>query len=108
MTLPSPAEAAGREPSVAPAPAPAVAVPADLAALIRRIALQVLQCSPAKLTDTVSLRDDLLADSLQIMSIVAELEERLGVEVPTHRFLELVDLASIGQVLVSELGGDPA
>ncbi len=49
---------------------------------IRAILVKHLKIDPAKITDTTNLQEDLGADSLDLVEIIMELENKFGIEIP--------------------------
>ena len=49
---------------------------------IKAIIVKHLKIDPAKITDTTNLQEDLGADSLDLVEIIMELENKFGIEIP--------------------------
>lgn len=62
---------------------------------IKKIVAEILEVDVADVKEDALILDDLGADSIAVMEIVMELEETLGVEVPTDDILELKTVGDI-------------
>ncbi len=62
---------------------------------VKKIIADTLDVALETVLDEASIMDDLGADSIAVMEIVMELEETLGVEVPTDDILELKTVGDI-------------
>jgi acyl carrier protein len=63
-----------------------------------------LAADPARLTPATSLYDDLGADSLTVMEILAGLEERLGIELPDSNAI-VSSLRTVGDLVEAFVRG---
>lgn len=72
---------------------------------IRRITRQVLEIEEERLTDTVLFVDDLGADSMKLIELLARLEIEFDVEVDEDEIERLVNLAGVFAVLGAALDG---
>jgi len=61
---------------------------------IREVAVEVLSVQPDQVTMDTRFKDDLDADSLDLVELVMELESEFGVEVPEK---ELEGITTVGQ-----------
>jgi acyl carrier protein len=68
----------------------------DVLGTIREIAVDILGVEADAVTDTASFKDDLGADSLDLVEVVMALEERLDIAIPEE---ELSDIATVGQAI---------
>lgn len=71
---------------------------------IRSIVCRVLEIDDGQLTDTALFIDDLGADSMKLLELLANLEIEFDVEVDESEFDRLVNLAGVYDVLGSALG----
>ena len=65
---------------------------ADALATIQDVAAEVLSVEPARVTEAARFKEDLDADSLDLVELVMGLEERFDISVPEE------DLESVGTV----------
>ena len=63
---------------------------------IREVAVEVLSVEPDQVTEEARFKEDLEADSLDLVELVMGLEERFDIEVPEE---DLEDVASVGQAV---------
>ena len=68
----------------------------DVLDTIREVAVDILGVEADAVTDTASFKDDLGADSLDLVEVVMALEERLDIAIPEE---ELSDIATVGQAI---------
>ena len=66
----------------------------DALATIQDVAAEVLSVEPARVTETARFKEDLDADSLDLVELVMALEEEFDVEVPEE---ELEGVETVGQ-----------
>lgn len=78
-------------------------IAAERAGQIRSIVCEVLGIDDGELTDTALFAEDLGADSLTRLELLATLEVELDVEVDESEFERLVNLAAVYDVLGSLL-----
>ncbi|MFE3546960.1 acyl carrier protein [Nocardia sp. NPDC059177] len=71
---------------------------------LRELVANVLDVDPEEVTETTSFVEDLEADSLQAIEILARVEKTYKVEVPQSRLAEMANLADVYRV-VSEYTG---
>lgn len=64
----------------------------EIISALRQIAVDVLGAEPDAVTETASFKDDLEADSLDLVEVVMAVEERFDIAIPEE------DLATIGTV----------
>jgi acyl carrier protein len=70
----------------------------DVLDTVRDIAVEVLGVEPDAVTEEASLKDDLGADSLDLVEVVMALEERLDITIPED---ELEGIKTVGQAVDS-------
>jgi acyl carrier protein len=63
---------------------------------VRDIAVEVLGVEPDAVTEDANLKDDLGADSLDLVEVVMALEERLDITIPED---ELEGIKTVGQAV---------
>ncbi|HWS46482.1 MAG TPA: acyl carrier protein [Acidimicrobiia bacterium] len=72
---------------------------------IREVAAEVLSVDPEQVTETARFKEDLDADSLDLVELVMGLEERFDIEVPED---DLEGVTTVGQavdLVLSKVGG---
>lgn len=68
----------------------------DVLGTIREVAVEILGVEADAVSETSSFKDDLGADSLDLVEVVMALEERLDIAIPEE---ELSDIATVGQAI---------
>ncbi|HEX5615441.1 MAG TPA: acyl carrier protein [Acidimicrobiia bacterium] len=63
---------------------------------IREVAVEVLSVEPATVTEQARFKEDLDADSLDLVELVMGLEERFDIEVPEE---DLEGVTTVGQAV---------
>jgi acyl carrier protein len=63
---------------------------------IREVATEVLSVEPERITESARFKEDLEADSLDLVELVMGLEERFDIEVPEE---DLEGVETVGQAL---------
>ena len=63
---------------------------------IKEVAVEVLSVDPGQITETARFKEDLDADSLDLVELVMGLEERFDIEVPEE---DLEGVTTVGQAL---------
>ena len=63
---------------------------------IRDVAVEVLSVEPASVTEAARLKEDLEADSLDLVELVMGLEERFDIEVPEE---DLEGVTTVGHAV---------
>jgi acyl carrier protein len=63
---------------------------------IKEVAAEVLSVDPGQVTETARFKEDLDADSLDLVELVMGLEERFDIEVPED---DLEGVTTVGQAL---------
>ena len=63
---------------------------------VREVAVEVLSVEPTKVTETARFKEDLEADSLDLVELVMGLEERFDIEVPED---DLDGVTTVGQAV---------
>jgi acyl carrier protein len=72
---------------------------------IREVAAEVLSVDPDQVTEAARFKEDLDADSLDLVELVMGLEERFDIEVPEE---DLEGVTTVGQavdLVLSKVGG---
>jgi acyl carrier protein len=69
---------------------------ADALATIQDVAAEVLSVEPARVTEAARFKEDLDADSLDLVELVMGLEERFDIEVPED---DLEGVTTVGHAL---------
>ncbi len=69
---------------------------AEALSTIKEVAAEVLSVDPDKVTETARFKEDLDADSLDLVELVMGLEERFDIEVPEE---DLDGVTTIGQAV---------
>jgi len=69
---------------------------ADALSTIQEVAVEVLGVESNQVTETARFKEDLDADSLDLVELVMGLEERFDIEVPEE---DLEGVATVGQAL---------
>ncbi|HEV2781455.1 MAG TPA: acyl carrier protein [Actinophytocola sp.] len=77
---------------------------AERAGEIRSIVCRVLEVDDGRLSDTALFIEDLGADSMKLLELLANLEIEFDVEVDESEFDRLVDLNGVYDVLGAALG----
>jgi acyl carrier protein len=68
----------------------------EVLAALRDVAVEVLSVEPESVTDDARFKEDLDADSLDLVELVMGLEERFDISVPEE---DLEDVATVGQAV---------
>ena len=68
----------------------------DVLGTLREVAVDILGVEADTVSETASFKDDLGADSLDLVEVVMALEERLDIAIPEE---ELSDIATVGQAI---------
>ena len=63
---------------------------------MKEMIAEQLNCEESSITETTSFKDDLGADSLDLIELVMALEEKYEVEIPSE---ELAELTTVGAVM---------
>jgi len=74
---------------------------AEALVTIREVAVEVLSVEPDQVTESARFKEDLDADSLDLVELVMGLEERFDIEVPED---DLEGVTTIGQAVDLVLG----
>lgn len=67
----------------------------EIATAVREIFQRTLKVEPEKLVGGVKLKDDLKLDSLDMIEVVYEVEERFDVQIPEERLKEITTFEQI-------------
>jgi len=67
----------------------------EIAAQVREIFLETLKIRPEKLLPDTSLKDDLALDSLDMIEVVYEMEDRFDVQIPEEKIQEIATFDQI-------------
>ena len=78
---------------------------AERAEEIRSVVSRVLEVERERVTETALFVDDLGADSMKLLELLANLEIEFDVEVDESQFEKLINLAGVYDVLGSVLDG---
>jgi acyl carrier protein len=68
----------------------------EILATLKDVAVEVLGVEPDAVVESASFKDDLEADSLDLVEVVMALEEKLDIAIPEE---ELADIATVGQAV---------
>jgi acyl carrier protein len=68
----------------------------DVLGTIREVAVDILGVEADAVTEPATFKDDLGADSLDLVEVVMALEERLDIAIPEE---ELGDITTVGQAI---------
>lgn len=63
---------------------------------LRTMIAEQLQCSESEITMETSFKDDLGADSLELVELIMALEDKYDIEIPAE---ELTDLKTVGDAV---------
>ena len=75
----------------------------EIAATVKEIFEKTLKVEPERLTSGVNLKEDLKLDSLDMIEVVYEVEERFDVQIPEERLKEITTFDQIVDGLHSAL-----
>ena len=67
----------------------------EIAAQVREIFLETLKIRPEKLLPETNLKDDLALDSLDMIEVVYEMEDRFDVQIPEEKIQEIATFDQI-------------
>jgi acyl carrier protein len=73
----------------------------DVLTQLREVGAEILGVEPDAITETARFKEDLEADSLDLVEVVMALEERLEIAIPEE---DLEDVATVGQAIDVVLG----
>jgi acyl carrier protein len=68
----------------------------EILSALRQIAVDVLGSEPDSVTESASFKDDLDADSLDLVEVVMAVEERFDIAIPEE---DLATLGTVGQAI---------
>ena len=68
----------------------------EITATVKEIFQATLKVDPARLTDEAKLKEDLNLDSLDMIEVVYEVEDRFDVQIPEEKIKEI---ATFGQII---------
>jgi acyl carrier protein len=68
----------------------------EIAAVVREIFQKTLKRDPSQLQDATRLKEDLKVDSLDMIEVVYEVEDRFDVQIPEER---LKQIQTFGQIV---------
>jgi acyl carrier protein len=74
--------------------------------VLREVAVEILSVEPDQVTEDARFKEDLDADSLDLVELVMGLEERFDISVPEE---ELEDVTTVGQavdVVMAKVGAE--
>jgi acyl carrier protein len=72
---------------------------------IREVAVEVLSVQPDQVQETASFKDDLDADSLDLVELVMGLEERFDVSIPEEDLEGVTTVALAVDLVLSKVNG---
>jgi len=72
--------------------------------VVREAAVEVLSVEPDSVVETASFKDDLDADSLDLVELVMELEERFDVSIPEEDLEEVTTVGQAVDLVLSKAG----
>jgi acyl carrier protein len=76
----------------------------ELMKTVQDVAVEVLNVDAAAVTPTASFKDDLDADSLDLVELVMALEERLDITVPEDELEQIVTVTDAVNLLAAKVG----
>jgi acyl carrier protein len=79
----------------------------DMRAKVKDIVCDILELEPNEVTETNSFAEDLGADSMQTIEVLASLELNFGVVIQQSELERMVNLAGVYEVLADRLGASP-
>lgn len=68
--------------------------------IFRGLAAELLEIDPDRITESARFKEDLDADSLDLIEVVMALEEQLGVRMPEE---DLIGVQTVGEALTTVL-----
>jgi len=74
---------------------------ATVISMLAEVSSEILGVDASAVTETASFKDDLDADSLDLVEVVMALEEKLDIAIPEE---DLADIATVGQAADVVLG----
>lgn len=74
---------------------------ATVLSMLAEVASEILGVEASAVTETANFKDDLDADSLDLVEVVMALEEKLDIAIPEE---DLADIATVGQAADVVLG----
>ena len=74
---------------------------ATVLSMLSEVASEILGVDASAVTETANFKDDLDADSLDLVEVVMALEEKLDIAIPEE---DLADIATVGQAADVVLG----
>jgi acyl carrier protein len=80
----------------------------DTRAKVKDIVCDILELEPGEVTDTTLFVQDLGADSMQTIEVLASLELNFGVVIEQAELERMVNLEGVFEVLADRLGASPA
>lgn len=75
---------------------------AEVVELIRNHLAEELELDPAEIGESTRFREDLAIDSLDLLALAQELEDRLGVKVPEDQAAELRTVGDVADFVVAQ------
>jgi len=78
----------------------------DVLNLVQSHLAEELGLEPSGITVESNLRDDLEADSLDLYTLLQEVEDRLGVKISDERAAEIETVGQAVDVILAEAGGE--
>jgi acyl carrier protein len=77
---------------------------AEVVELIRNHLANELELDPAEIAETTRFREDLAIDSLDLLALAQELEDRLGVKVPEDQAADLKTVGDVADFVIAQAG----
>jgi len=71
---------------------------------IREVAVEVLSVEPASVTEAARFKEDLEADSLDLVELVMGLEERFDIEVPEEDLEGVTTVGNAVDMVLAKVG----
>jgi acyl carrier protein len=77
-------------------------------ALIQAHLADELEVDPSRLSEATRFKEDLEADSLDLYTLVQELEDSYGVRIPDEEAMKIFTVGQAVEFVLAHGGGDPA
>jgi acyl carrier protein len=79
----------------------------DILDLIRNHLADELEVEPARIAEGTRFKEDLEADSLDLYTLVQELEDTYGVRIPDEAAAEILDVGSAADYILAHQPAEP-
>ena len=76
----------------------------ELLDIVQDATVAILGCDKAAVTPDASFADDLDADSLALVEIITEVEDRLDIQVPTDELKDVTTVGAAVELLKAKVG----